>query len=162
MCGRKTLTKGKQEIISEFLIDSWNDDFIFKPSYNIAPTNTVPIMLEKNGRNILPMKWGLIPFWSNENTYSKSKKLINARSETLTTKSSFKNLISQNRCVVISDGYYEWKKYGKNKIPFYIQNFDNNFLLMAGLYNIWKSKANEKIFTYTIITTKSNNELSFI
>ena len=108
MCGRKTLTRDMQSIIEELAIEEWYDDN-FHPSFNIAPTQTSPILLgDGKSRIVKPMKWGLVPSWSKDESIG--SKMINARSETLTEKPSFQNLINQNRCVVIADGYFEWKR----------------------------------------------------
>ena len=113
MCGRKTLTRDVQSIIEEMAIEEWQDADLYTPSFNIAPTQSTPIMIDHMGRNVKPMKWGLIPNWAKDESIG--SKLINARSETLLQKPSFQNLVSQKRCVVITDGYYEWKKIQENR-----------------------------------------------
>ena len=87
MCGRKTLTKGKIEIIQEMLVDDWNDDWI--PSYNIAPTQKTPILIHNEKRIIKTMRWGLVPSWAKD--FKMGSRLINARLETLPDKPSFRN-----------------------------------------------------------------------
>ena len=90
MCGRKTLTKGKLEILEELAIDEWEEDF--DPSFNIAPTQKSPILRNiQNKRVVNMMNWGLIPSWSKDSKFA--AKMINARSETLFEKPSFKRLI---------------------------------------------------------------------
>ncbi len=160
MCGRKTLTKGKIQILEAFLTDEWESDYTYVPSYNIAPTNIVPILLHDKIRKIKPMHWGLIPNWAKDRKFA--AKMINARRETLTEKQVFSQLLSRNRCVVISDGYFEWKKSGKSKQPYYIYRKDNGFLPMAGLWSKWNDENNQSIFTYTIITTEPTKELNQI
>ena len=115
MCGRKTLTKGKIEIIEELFVDEWENDFDWKPSYNIAPTQMSPVLLNDGKRKVKPMCWGLVPSWAKDKTIG--AKMINARSETLGEKPSFQSLIYQKRCIVISDGYFEWKREGRKKSP---------------------------------------------
>ncbi len=102
MCGRKTLTMSKKEIIEELMVDEWQVED-YAPSYNIAPTqNSLVLVQEKASKIVRSMKWGLIPAWSKSELYG--SKMINARAETVTTKPSFKNLIPKYRCIVLSDG----------------------------------------------------------
>tara|TARA_A100001015_G_C14876503_1_gene666579 strand:- start:110 stop:808 length:699 start_codon:yes stop_codon:yes gene_type:complete len=159
MCGRKTLTMSKKAIIEELMVDEWQVED-YEPSYNIAPTqNSLVLVQEKGSKIVRSMKWGLIPSWSKNELYG--SKMINARSETVTTKPSFKNLIPKNRCIVLSDGYYEWKQDGGRKAPFFIQKKDGGLMLFAGLWTTW-SISSEKVFTYTILTTKAQKSISAI
>ncbi len=160
MCGRKTLTKDMKSIIEELAVDEWENPEDFHPSYNITPTQTSPILIYDNGSKVKMMKWGLIPHWAKDESIG--AKLINARSETLTEKPSFQNLVSKNRCIVISDGYYEWKRIGKQKQPYYIHHPENKLLLMAGLWSQWKSKDKTIVFSYTVITTTPTPDIAFI
>ena len=149
-----------QSIIDELAIDEWHDDD-FHPSFNIAPTQTSPILIgDGNSRIVKSMKWGLIPSWSKDESIG--PKMINARSETLTEKPSFQNLINQNRCVVIADGYFEWKRKNDGSQPFYISHPENKLLPMAGLWTTWESTENEIIKSYTVITTAPQKEISHI
>ena len=159
MCGRKTLTMSKKAIIEELMVDEWQVED-YAPSYNIAPTqNALVLVQEKSSKIVRSMKWGLIPAWSKNELYG--SKMINARTETLTTKPSFKNLISKYRCIVLSDGYYEWKQSGCKKVPFFIQKKDGGLMLFAGLWTTW-SMSSKKVFTYTILTTKAQENISAI
>ncbi|MBH10398.1 MAG: hypothetical protein CMG74_08640 [Candidatus Marinimicrobia bacterium] len=163
MCGRKTLTRDIQSIIEELLIREWEDPDQFTPSYNIAPTQFSPVLIYENGSRIVKnMKWGLIPSWAKDKTIG--SKLINARSETILEKPSFQSLISQNRCVIITDGYYEWKKSVKNKErqPIYIYKKKVGLLNIAGLWSEWVSSTGEKLFTYTVITTTPKKTIEHI
>ena len=104
------------------------------------------------------MKWGLIPAWSKSDSFA--SKMINARVESIKEKSSYKNLIFQNRCIIISNGYYEWRKKGEYKEPYYFYH-KNSLLLFAGLWTSWKSLS-KIINTYTIITTTACSEIKHI
>ena len=159
MCGRKTLTMSKKAIIEELMVDEWQvEDYV--PSYNIAPThNSLVLVQEKGSRIIRSMKWGLIPAWSKNELYG--SKMINARIETVTTKPSFKSLIPKYRCIILSDGYYEWKQSGGRKVPFFIQKKDGGLMLFAGLWTTW-SMSSKKVFTYTILTKKAQENISAI
>jgi len=149
----------KKAIIEELMVDEWQVED-YAPSYNIAPTqNSLVLVQEKGSRIIRSMKWGLIPAWSKNELYG--SKMINARIETVTTKPSFKNLILKYRCIVLSNGYYEWKQSGSRKVPFFIQKKDGGLMLFAGLWTTW-SMSSKKVFTYTILTTKAQEIISAI
>lgn len=167
MCGRKTLTKGKLEIIERLSISFWDDSIPYQPSYNVAPTHFHPVLLFDEGRKVKLMRWGLIPTWVKDTTSIPI--MINARVETVTTKPSFANLVGRQRCLVITDGYYEWKKDGNRKQPYYIHHHKGDLLLMAGLWSRWVPPTGYKIDqnqaaleTYTIITTVATEDLNFI
>ena len=159
MCGRKTLSMSKREIIEQLMVDEWQVKD-YTPSYNIAPTQNSLVLVQERGYNIVrSMRWGLIPTWSKNELYG--SKMINARIETVTTKPSFKNLIPKNRCIVLSDGYYEWKQIGDRKVPFFIQKKGGGLMFFAGLWTFW-SMSSKRIFTYTILTTKAQKGISAI
>ena len=161
MCGRKTLTRDIQSIIQELAINEWVDPDSYSLSYNIAPTQRSPILIFENSQRVVKqMQWGLIPKWSEDQTIG--SKLINARSESLKNKPSFKNLLEKNRCVVITDGYYEWKSSGREKHPYYFHHPQNRLLLMAGLWSYWTSSEKRKILNYTVITTQAKKDLAHI
>lgn len=160
MCGRKTLTRDMQSIIEELAIEEWEDDS-YLPSYNIAPTQVTPILLhQEDSRVVKPMKWGLIPSWSKDESIG--SKMINARVETLTEKPSFQNLVHQHRCVVIADGYYEWKRTQDGNQPYYISHPDNKLLPMAGLWTTWTNQSGGNLHSYTVITTTPQSAISHI
>ena len=160
MCGRKTLTKDVQSIIQEMGIESWRDSGLYQLSYNICPSQSSPVMVDDMGRHAKMMKWGLIPNWATD--ASIGSKLINARAETLLEKPSFKNLVSNQRCIVLSDGYFEWKRSNSIATPYYIYHPNNKILPMAGLWDFWENNSGENIFSYTIITTQANSDLKDI
>lgn len=160
MCGRNTLIKNIKILSEEFHIDL-SDIEDFNPSYNIAPTHKAPILLKNNKERIVKnMRWGLIPSWAKD--LSIGSNMINARSESLLDKTSYQNLINQNRCIIFSDGYYEWKNTNGNKQPYYITSPDKKTLAMAGLWTEWQSNNSEIIYSFTIITTKAQSNLSMI
>ena len=161
MCGRKTLTKSKKSIIEELKISDWDETIDYIPSYNIAPTQKSLVMLrDNNKRQIKSMIWGLIPSWSKNKKIG--AKLINARSETLHQKPSFKYLIRYNKCIIISDGYYEWNTTNSKKQAYYIYNKQKNILPMAGLWSSWSINDKEVFLSYTIITKKAGEEIAHI
>ena len=160
MCGRKTLTKDAQSIIEELLIDEWEQKDEYSPSYNIAPTQNSPVLVYINNRKIEHMRWGLIPSWAKDKSIG--TKMINARGETLLEKPSFKNLVSSKRCIVITDGYFEWQNIGTIKTPHYFHDPEKKILPMAGLWDEWRSANGELMKTYTVITTTPKPEFAHI
>ena len=160
MCGRKTLTKDAQAIIEELLIDEWEQKDEYNPSYNIAPTQNSPILIYNHKRKIDHMRWGLIPSWAKDKAIG--AKMINARGETLLEKPTFKNLLIRNRCIVITDGYFEWCRTGVSKTPHYFRDPEKNILPMAGLWDEWKSSNGKLMKTYTLITTTPKPEYAHI
>ena len=131
MCGRKTLTKDIASIIEEMNIQEWEENN-YKPSYNVAPTDFSPVVIQERIKVVKMMKWGLIPAWSNNSR--NGSKMINARLETLLEKPSFSNLVHQNRCVVLSDGYYEWTK--QDNQAYYITHKKNKNVMLVSSYPI--------------------------
>ena len=160
MCGRKTLTKDMQSIIEELVIQEWENPDNYLPNYNIAPTQNSPILIDNGKRTVKQMRWGLIPSWAKNEKFG--ARMINARIETLPEKPSYRNLVSSNRCIIITDGYYEWKKTGDTKVPYYLKDPDDKLLPMAGLYDVWKHPDGYIIPSYTIITKEAQKELSTI
>ena len=148
------------EIIEELFVQIWDDSFDHQPNYNVARTQTMPILVFENQRIVKPMCWGLIPKWAKDP--SNLPMFINARSETLMEKPSFSNLIEANRCVVITDGYYESQKSGSGKQPYYITKPDRSILSMAGLWSQSIDSQGITVFTYTVITSAANGQLEFI
>ncbi|RMF09097.1 MAG: SOS response-associated peptidase [Candidatus Neomarinimicrobiota bacterium] len=160
MCGRKTLTRDMQSIIEELAVEEWEDPEAYVPSYNIAPTQRSPILLFTGHRTVRLMRWGLIPRWAKD--ARRAAHLINARVETVLEKPSFRPLIADHRCIVIADGYYEWKREGPSKQPFYFRHPEGKLLLMAGLWDGWTSPEDEVWNTYTIITKPAIRPLAHI
>ena len=160
MCGRKTLTKDMQSIIEELAIAEWENPDNYMPNYNIAPTQNSPILIDDGKRIVKTMRWGLIPSWAKDEKFG--ARMINARLETLFEKPSYRNLVVNNRCIVITDGYYEWKKTGDGKVPHYFKDPNDKLLPMAGLYDIWKHPDGYLIPSYTVITKEAQKEIATI
>ena len=152
MCGRFSVNIDYEELKDRY------PNHKFRPvkiSFNFAPTMQLPVIINEN---VISMNWGLIPSWAKDNSFA--SKMINARSETLIEKPSFKNLVNTNRCIIISNGFYEWDT--KTKSPYYIYSINNNIMAFGGLFSSWINQANETIHKFTIITTEPNNTLSKI
>lgn len=153
MCGRFTL-----HIPPELLAEIFGliEIPIFPARYNIAPSQKVAVIRQNgDGQNRLDfLRWGLIPSWAED--ISIGYKLINARSETVHEKHSFRHAIRYRRGLVPSSGFYEWKQEGKAKKPLYVQMKDGSPMVFAGLWESWKSPEGEAIESCTILTTTSN------
>lgn len=150
MCGRYSFTASKEKIVSRFQVKVVGD---LKPRYNVAPTQVMPVITNTNPGELSFFKWGLIPNWSlNE---SSAVNLINARAETVLSKAPFKQIIHKQRCLVLADGFFEWKKAGKNKVPHRIMLANDEPFAFAGIWDSWENGDNI-INSYTIITTEAN------
>ncbi|MCK5685297.1 SOS response-associated peptidase [bacterium] len=161
MCGRKTLTKGKEEIIENLLVDEWQEGYKYTPSFNVAPTQLHPILLKQGDKRMIkPMNWGLVPAWSKDKKVA--TQMINARVETLKDKPAFAELLDTQRCVVIADGWYEWEKIGKEKQPYYFFGAGHPILAMAGLYSKYQVTSTQILHTYTIITREAMGDLATV
>ena len=156
MCGRFTLTTNMDDLQERFDFEA--RDLVFRASYNVAPTQQVLAVLgsgEDGGKNRPEiMRWGLIPFWAKDPSIG--SRMINARAETVAQKPAFRNALQKRRCLVLADGFYEWKKEGKGKTPMYICSRSKEPFAMAGLYETWKPPEGEPVPSCTIITTTPN------
>ena len=115
MCGRYDLFPGEfSDLRIPFNLDEDLPDF--KPSYNIAPGKDVPVIVRQGDRNVVKlMRWGLVPSWAQDSSIG--NQVINARCETLDRKPSFKQLLGSRRCLIPTDGFYDWARVGRGKIP---------------------------------------------
>lgn len=133
----------------------------FRPRYNIAPTQPVPAVVGAAGgeRSLGHLRWGLIPGWAKDPAIG--NRLINARSETVAEKPSFRTSFHRRRCVILADGFYEWQAVPGQKVkqPYRITMKDDTIFAMAGLWDRWTSPAGEEIYSCTIITTQANTLL---
>lgn len=153
MCGRFSFTE-PDGILERFALGRLEVEL--KPRYNIAPAQAVPVVLKEAGVNRLEMfRWGLVPYWAKD--VSIGSKLINARAETLEEKPSFRRLLEKRRCLILADGFYEWKKDRRNKKPYRITMRDGKPFAFAGLWDSWLSPAGQTINSCTIITTSPNS-----
>ncbi|WP_013324752.1 SOS response-associated peptidase [Gloeothece verrucosa] len=154
MCGRFTLTHSAATIGDNFNLPLALE---LNPRYNLAPTQPVLTMVQElnSPREWKKMRWGLIPSWAKD--LKIGNRLINARAETVSEKPSFKSAFKHRRCLIIADGFYEWKKEGASKQPYYFQTLEAQPFAFAGLWETWKSPAAELIISCTIITTTAND-----
>lgn len=130
-----------------------------KTGWNISPGQNIAAVIQQNGQNIIEsFLWGLIPSWAKDP--SMGNKLINARAETIDKKPSFRSAFKKRRCIIIVDGFYEWKTDGKKKIPLYFYFKSGEPFGLAGLHESWMSPDQKQVNTCTIITTDANSLIS--
>ncbi|MCF6139319.1 SOS response-associated peptidase [Pseudalkalibacillus berkeleyi] len=155
MCGRFTLTAEIDLLMDWFEIDEFASEFNIQPRFNIAPSQDIVAIVSNEGsRRAGFLKWGLIPFWAKDPSIG--HKLINARSETVPEKPSFKHAFKKRRCIIPADGFFEWKKEGKHKQPKYIKMKNDQPFGFAGLWEKWKDEQGNPIHTCTVLTTEPN------
>lgn len=168
MCGRYTLTR---ELADWTGYSGYHvPDTCYVPRYNIAPGQYAPVVvLEEKRRTVRLMRWGLVPFWAKDEKIA--FKTINARSESLSERASYKHALKRRRCLVIADGFYEWRKTEGGKQPHYIYLSDRRVFSFAGLWERWDradvaagepgSRTNP-LLTFTIVTTEPNDFMAGI
>jgi len=160
MCGRFTLTIDPAELQERF--ENYTFPPRFAPRYNVAPTQPV-LAIPNDGENTADFfVWGLIPMWAKDPTIG--SRLINARGETLAEKPTFRGSLKYKRCLILADGFYEWKSAGasKTKTPYFIHMKDRKPFAFAGLWDSWNSPDGSLVKTCTIITTEPNELVSII
>lgn len=163
MCGRSSLTKTEKELEERFKAAFYSEDlerYNPIPNFNIAPTQMVPVVTQDDPEHISIYRWGLIPFWAKD--IKIGSKMINARIESILDKPSFKQAVEKRRCLVPTDGYYEWLKEGSGKIPYRIKRKDDDIFSMAGLYEKWRAGDGLTIHSFTIITREADPTISMI
>ncbi|HVF21038.1 MAG TPA: SOS response-associated peptidase [Mycobacteriales bacterium] len=178
MCGRYSASLSTADLASVFGI---SDDEIrtesLAPSWNVAPTDPVHVVVERHARDeagektddvrrqLRAMRWGLVPSWAQD--LSIGARLINARAESVAEKPAFRRAISARRCLLPADGYYEWMKLADGrKQPFFIRRRDDVPVTFAGLYEIWRDPAEPAdaplLWTCSVITTDASPAVSEI
>ena len=164
MCGRFTLRQEESVIAEAFQL---SEVPTLEPRYNIAPTQLVLTVVrpkvsaqspEQSEQRFQLLRWGLIPSWAKDPAIG--SRLINARSETVTEKPSFRAAFRQRRCLVLADGFYEWQRQERKKQPFYFRLQDGQPFAFAGLWERWKAPDDgEAVESCTILTTEANELL---
>lgn len=158
MCGRFVVAHTGIELAAHYKTN--NQDFEFSPSFNIAPTQLVPVVVSTSKDFLNPelhlARWGLIPSWSKE---IPKVAMFNARIETLLEKPSFRDAALLNRCIVPASGYYEWQQ-ADRKIPTYISTAE--LINLAGIFSWWKNLDGEFVLSVSILTKPSSKNLAQI
>lgn len=176
LCGRYAAKKDPAVLAAEFdALDATEDQF--RPDYNVAPTKNVVTVVQRHPRDeegnpdpdttvrsLRMMRWGLIPGWAKDK--SVGAKMINARAESVATKPAFRSSLARRRCLVPAEGWFEWRRDGKNKQPFFMTTADGSSLAMAGLWTTWRDKEADPdappLVTCAVITTDAVGELTTI
>jgi putative SOS response-associated peptidase YedK len=153
MCGRFVGYRNLDELQEVFPIDRSACEVV--ANYNVAPSQEILAIFRNRGQNWLDkFHWGLVPFWAKD--ISIGNRMINARAETVTEKPSFKNAFKKRRCLIIADGFYEWKGPKGQKQPYFITLPDKKPFAFAGLWETWGKKNQETLYkSCAIITTKA-------
>lgn len=153
MCGRYTLTDSLDRLQMRFHFQWKGTDY--RPRYNIAPTQEVLAVTQANGgRQGETMRWGLIPSWAKDLTLG--GRMINAKAETVAERPAFRVAFKKRRCLVLADGFYEWRKDTNGKTPMRMTLRSGGPFAFAGLWEVWKSPAGEPVRSCTVITTTAN------
>jgi putative SOS response-associated peptidase YedK len=164
MCGRYVAAAPPSEIAKYFAAaPPAETEKLLEPSYNVAPTNEVYAVVERDDERVLDhFRWGLVPLWAKD--IAIGSKMINARAEGIATKNAYRHAFRKQRCLIPADGFFEWKKIEgeKRKQPMYIHRVDGEPLAFAGLWETWRGpdRDGEPLYTCTIITTSANETMA--
>lgn len=158
MCGRYTLTS-PDDVLAELGVDPPAG---LRPRYNVAPTDVMPVVLVRDDHRVAELhRWGLIPSWAESPKVG--ARMINARAESAASRPAFRSAMASRRCLVPADGFFEWRREGKRRVPFWIRRADHRAMAMAGLWERWKDPATDDwLLSFTILTTPANDQVAGI
>ncbi|MEU3754695.1 SOS response-associated peptidase [Streptomyces olivoreticuli] len=184
MCGRYAASRSPEDLVGLFGVEKWEPEETLAPDWNVAPTKSVPVVLERplkdareRGpvRQLRSLRWGLVPSWAK--SPEGAAKMINARAETVHEKPSYRRAFEARRCLIPADGYYEWvtgaaereleergRKKRSRKQPYFVTPVDGSVMAMAGLYEFWRDPTLPADHpqawwaTCTVITTEASPE----
>jgi putative SOS response-associated peptidase YedK len=157
MCGRFAFYSPAEAAAALFEFDA---SLPTEPRYNIAPTQLIPVVRNARGggREFVMLRWGLVPFWAKNPSIG--NRMINARAETLAAKPAYRNAYEKRRCLVLADGFYEWRKDARGKTPYFISLASGQPFAFAGLWENWTDRATgESLQTAAIVTTEASDFL---
>jgi putative SOS response-associated peptidase YedK len=158
MCGRYTLSAPNAAVADLFELPDLREIPQLPLRFNVAPTQeaaVVRVPAPGAPRQLDMLRWGLVPYWAED--LSIGNRMINARSESVAEKPSYRRSFRKQRCLVATDGFYEWKKVGKLKQPYHIRRKDRQPFAFAGLWERWKDPEGKPLETFTILTTGAND-----
>ena len=155
MCGRFSLIADLQELGERFGFDPGG--LTHPPRYNAAPTQPALAVMNGDGRHAEHLSWGLVPSWAKDARVG--SRMINARAETLAERPAFRAAFARRRCLVLADGFYEWRRMGNSRIPMRIVMKSGEPFAFAGLWDSWRDPEGEMVRSCTIITTEPNELL---
>jgi putative SOS response-associated peptidase YedK len=154
VCGRYTLASPADELIESFEVPA--PAFAFASRYNIAPGQDALVVAEDaRGRRLGPLTWGLAPNWMDE----PGPGFINARAETAHDKGAFREAFARRRCLVPADGFYEWKREGAAKVPYWLHPRAGGVIAFAGIWERWSRPGAVPRHAFAILTTDANAEV---
>ncbi|MDL5157165.1 SOS response-associated peptidase [Actinomycetospora termitidis] len=179
MCGRYALAKDPADLAEEFDARDATDGTLDTPEYNVAPTLTIPGVVDRHPRDedgtpdpaslersVRAMKWGLVPSWAKDP--SVGNRMINARGESLLEKPAFRKAAASRRCLLPADGWFEWLRDGKQKTPYFMtfaadSTFAGRSLALAGLWETWRpERGADPLVSTTVVTIDSAGPLTEI
>lgn len=158
MCGRFTLTVDPADL--QMMLELGEVPVEWQPRYNIAPTQPVAVVTSAENRKVEIFQWGLIPSWSKDP--SMAGRMINARSETLHEKPAYRVPFARKRCLILADGFFEWKALDQGKQPYFIQLQSRQPFAFAGLWDHWSAPDGGEKLTCSIITCEPNDLMAEI
>ena len=158
MCGRFVRHSSLSLIEKTFNIDSVEAEVA--PSYNVAPSQQILAVIHNGANRLVALHWGLVPFWAKDQTIG--SRLINARAETVAEKPSFRTAFQKRRCLIVADGFYEWKGDKGHKQPWYLTMPAAEPFAFAGLWESWTAEKNHEYLSSTIITTAASESVKNI
>jgi len=153
MCGRFILLTDLSVLAESFGIQEIVTEY--QPAVNIIPGQHIAAVVNHDKKRLVALRWGLIPAWADDPAIG--NRMFNARAETVAEKPSFKEAFKKRRCLIPTDGFYEWQKWGKGKRPLCFSLKSGRPFGLAGLYETWISPEKGRIHTCTIITTDAND-----
>ncbi len=151
MCARYTTTRvSADELRAEFELDAAPPPLT--PHFNLAPTMDAPVVIagKSGGRHLGLARFGLVPHWAKD--LSVGARMLNARAESVADKPAFRDALARHRCLVVADGFYEWKHEGKLKVPHYFHLPDGRPFGFAGLWAVWRDAEGKRVTSFTILT----------
>lgn len=157
MCGRFSFSAAKEKIQAQ--LGDIDTGVNLRESYNIAPTQHAYVITNDAPGRLQYITWGLIPHWSNDG--ANTGKLINARSEGIAAKPSFRLPIRKRRCLVLADSFYEWRTEGDRKVPVRIFLKNGDLLVMGGIWDVWYH-GDYAVKSFSIITTEPNHDMASV
>ncbi|MBI5596752.1 MAG: SOS response-associated peptidase [Elusimicrobia bacterium] len=152
MCGRYTQTSDARTLAGRFRLAKLGVDVPAR--YNISPGQPAPVVLIEGGRRLALHRWGLVPGWAEDPRVG--YKMINARADSAPRKPAFREPFQRRRCLVPADGFYEWRRAGKGKVPIRFTLAGGGLFSFAGLWDEWRSPEGEVLRSFTILTTEAN------
>jgi len=153
MCGRYTLAAAPPELLEAFDVPELTFEYFAR--FNVAPGQDAPVVAEdRRGRRIGLLQWGLVPSWKDE----PSGGFVNARSESVRRTRSFAEAFARRRCLVPADGFYEWRREGSLKTPYWLHP-SQGLLSLGGIWERWSRPGHDVLHTFAILTTEANEDV---